>query len=114
MEQAVGRDHPWAIGCAKNGVAALAATGETDAAAALGRDAAERSARALGDDHILTISLRAGLALDLAELGHRAEAEKLHNDVAARLTVLLGPDHPHTQYILERHRPYWDFEPQPI
>jgi tetratricopeptide (TPR) repeat protein len=114
MEQAVGRDHPWAIGCAKNGVAALAATGETDAAAALGRDAAERSARALGDDHILTISLRAGLALDLAELGDRAEAEKLHHDVAARLTVLLGPDHPHTQYILERHRPYWDFEPQPI
>ncbi|WP_171118334.1 MULTISPECIES: FxSxx-COOH system tetratricopeptide repeat protein [Streptomyces] len=114
MEQAVGRDHPWAIGCAKNGVAALAANGDTDAAAALGRDAAERSARVLGEDHILTISLRAGLALDLAQLGERAEAETLHADVADRLTALLGPDHPHTQYILERHRPYWDFEPQPI
>lgn len=114
MEQAVGRDHPWAIGCAKNGVAALAANGDTDAAATLGRDAADRSARALGDDHILTISLCAGLALDLAELGHHAEAEKLQAQVAARLTALLGPDHPHTQYILERHRPYWDFEPQPI
>ncbi|MCT9144865.1 FxSxx-COOH system tetratricopeptide repeat protein [Streptomyces violarus] len=114
MEETVGRDHPWAIGCAKNEVAALAANGDTDAAAALGRDAAERSARALGDDHVLTISLRAGLALDLAELGIRAEAEALQRDVATRLTALLGPDHPHTRYILERHRPYWDFEPQPI
>ncbi|MEU9629989.1 FxSxx-COOH system tetratricopeptide repeat protein [Streptomyces luteogriseus] len=114
MEQAVGRDHPWAIGCAKNGVAALAANGDTDAAATLGRDAAERAERALGSDHILTISLRAGLALDLAVLGAREEAETVQRDVATRLTALLGADHPHTQYILERHRPYWDFEPQPI
>ncbi|GCB45986.1 FxSxx-COOH system tetratricopeptide repeat protein [Streptomyces sp. NL15-2K] len=114
MEQAVGRDHPWAIGCAKNAVAALASAGETEAAADLGRDAAERSARVLGEGHILTISLRAGLAVDLAELGERAEAEQLHQEAVTRLTGLLGPDHQHTRYILERHRPYWDFEPQPI
>ncbi|MGP4089914.1 FxSxx-COOH system tetratricopeptide repeat protein [Streptomyces sp. KR55] len=114
MEQAVGREHPWAIGCAKNGVAALAAAGETESAAALGRDAAERSVRALGESHVLTISLRAGLALDLAELGEPEEAEALHRDAVTRLTTVLGPDHPQTHYILERHRPYWDFEPQPI
>ncbi|TLS39512.1 tetratricopeptide repeat protein [Streptomyces montanus] len=114
MEEAVGRDHPWAIGCAKNWVAALAAVGDTESAATLGRDAAERAARTLGETHVLTISLKAGLAIDLSELGEREEAEELHRDAVARLTELLGPDHQHTRYILERHRPYWDFEPQPI
>ncbi|MER6379933.1 FxSxx-COOH system tetratricopeptide repeat protein [Streptomyces sp. NPDC001127] len=114
MRRAVGKDHPWAIGCAKNEVAALAAVGETDEAAALGREAADRSASVLGDAHVLTISLRAGLALDLADLGRREESEALHQDAVTRLTTLLGADHPHTRHILERHRPYWDFEPQPI
>ncbi|WP_210585814.1 FxSxx-COOH system tetratricopeptide repeat protein [Streptomyces sp. GESEQ-35] len=114
MEERVGREHPWAIGCAKNEVAALDAVGETDAAAARGRDAADRAARTLGDGHILTISLRAGLALDLAELGQRAEADELHREAVERLTMLLGPDHLHTRHILQRERPYWDFEPQPI
>ncbi|MGW2419989.1 FxSxx-COOH system tetratricopeptide repeat protein [Streptomyces sp. NPDC001709] len=114
MRRAVGREHPWAIGCAKNEVAALAAVGRTDEAAALGREAADRSARVLGDAHVLTISLRAGLALDLADLGERDEAESLHEAAVTRLTSLLGADHPHTRYILERRRPYWDFEPQPI
>jgi tetratricopeptide (TPR) repeat protein len=114
MEQAVGREHPWAIGCAKNGVAALAAVGDSEAAAELGREAAERAARVLGDQHILTISLRAGLALDLTELGRREEAEALHQEAVTRLTALLGADNPHTRFILERHRPFWDFEPQPI
>lgn len=114
MEQAVGQDHPWAIGCAKNRIAALATVGDTDAAAALGREAAERSARALGDSHILTISLRAGLALDLAELGQHEEAGALRREAENRLTALLGADHPHADDILERHSPYWDFEPQPI
>jgi tetratricopeptide (TPR) repeat protein len=114
MRRAVGKDHPWAIGCAKNEVAALAAVGETDEAAALGRAAADRAARVLGGAHVLTISLRTGLALDLAELGQREESEALHQDAVARLTSLLGADHPHTRHILERHRPYWDFEPQPI
>ncbi|WP_369391820.1 FxSxx-COOH system tetratricopeptide repeat protein [Streptomyces sp. CG1] len=114
MRRTVGKDHPWAIGCAKNEVAALAAVGETDEAAELGREAADRSARVLGDAHVLTISLRAGLALDLAELGRRDESESLHQDAVTRLTSLLGADHPHTRRILERHRPYWDFEPQPI
>ncbi|WP_282702422.1 FxSxx-COOH system tetratricopeptide repeat protein [Streptomyces sp. CC219B] len=114
MRRAVGRNHPWTIGCAKNEIAALAAEGEREAAATLGRETADRSARALGDGHLLTISLRAGLALDLAELGEREEAETLHQDAVARLTSLLGADHPHTRRILERHRPYWDFEPQPI
>jgi hypothetical protein len=31
-----------------------------------------------------------------------------------RLTDLLGAGHEHTRDILERHRPYWDFEPLPI
>ncbi|MFF9278698.1 FxSxx-COOH system tetratricopeptide repeat protein [Streptomyces griseosporeus] len=114
MRKAVGRDHPWTLGCAKNEVAALAAVGDVAAAAAVGRETAERSARVLGDTHILTISLRAGLALDLAELGEREEAEALHEDTVTRLTALLGADHPHTRSILQRHRPYWDFEPQPI
>ncbi len=114
MRRAVGRDHPWAIGCAKNEVAALAGVGEIEAAAALGRETADRSARVLGDAHVLTISLRAGLALDLAELGEREESEALHRDTVARLTSRLGADHPQTRHILERQRPYWDFEPQPI
>ncbi|MFE0251828.1 FxSxx-COOH system tetratricopeptide repeat protein [Streptomyces sp. NPDC059010] len=114
MRRAVGRDHPWTIGCAKNEVAALAAVGDIAAAATLGRETAERSVRVLGDAHMLTISLRTGLALDLAELGEREESEALHRDAVARLTSLLGADHPHTRNILERHRPYWDFEPQPI
>ena len=75
---------------------------------------AERAARVLGDQHILTISLRAGLALDLTELGRREEAEALHQEAVTRLTALLGADNPHTRFILERHRPFWDFEPQPI
>ncbi|MEV5984784.1 FxSxx-COOH system tetratricopeptide repeat protein [Streptomyces sp. NPDC052051] len=114
MEEAVGADHPWAIGCAKNQVAALAADGDTEAAAALGRESAERAARTLSDAHILTISLRAGLAVDLAGLGEHEEAEALRRDAATRLTGLLGADHPHIRHILERHRPHWDFEPQPI
>ncbi|MGW0579280.1 tetratricopeptide repeat protein [Streptomyces sp. NPDC002920] len=114
MERAVGRDHPWAIGCAKNGVAALAAAGDTEEAAALGLRTAERAARVLGDQHILTVSLRAGLALDLAALDRQEEADTLHQDVLTRLGALLGADHPHTCQILERRRPYWDFEPQPI
>ncbi|KAB1144419.1 tetratricopeptide repeat protein [Streptomyces luteolifulvus] len=114
MARAVGPDHPWAIGCAKNDVAALASAGESEAAAELGREAADRSARVLGEAHILTISLRAGLALDLAGLGRPEEADALHREAVTRLTALLGADHPHTRYILERRRPYWDFEPQPI
>ncbi|WP_369233416.1 FxSxx-COOH system tetratricopeptide repeat protein [Streptomyces sp. R21] len=114
MEEAVGREHPWAIGCAKNAVAALAAVGDAETAATLGRDAAERAAHALGESHVLTISLKAGLAIDLSELGEPDEADQLHRDAVGRLTGLLGADHQHTRYILERQRPYWDFEPQPI
>ncbi|GHE04786.1 FxSxx-COOH system tetratricopeptide repeat protein [Streptomyces alanosinicus] len=114
MRRAVGKDHPWAIGCSKNEIAALAAVGETDEAATLGRDTAERSARVLGEAHLLTVSLRAGLALDLSALGERAESATLRQDATTRLTSLLGADHPDTAHILERHRPHWDFEPQPI
>ncbi|WP_369172328.1 hypothetical protein AB5J49_31940 [Streptomyces sp. R28] len=92
MRRAACRAHSWAIGCAKNKVAALAEVGDAAAAAALGRETSDRSARVLGDAHILTISLRAGPALDLS---------------------VLGADHPHSRNILERHRPYRDFEPEP-
>ena len=89
--------------------------GRDDAAADVGRDDCRPVRRASwARAHVLTVSLRAGLALDLAELGEREEAEALRRDTDARLTSLLGADHPQTAPHPERHRPYWDFEPQPI
>lgn len=113
MTAVLGDAHVWSIGCAMNSTAALAACGDVEGAAELGRDALTRAVTAVGRGHVLSVNLMAGLAQDLRTLGRGREADELECEAVRQLTLLLGEEHPQTRYMLERERPYWDFEPQP-
>jgi hypothetical protein len=113
LEETIGRGHVWTVGCAMNCTAAMAAAGDPESAERLGRDALTRAIAALGDRHVLSLNLRAGLAQDLRTLGRDDEADSLERRALSVLSAEYGSDHEQTVYMRSGARPYWDFEPQP-
>jgi hypothetical protein len=76
------------------------------------RDAPERARAAVGDAHVLTLNLAAGLAQDLEASGKHEEAGSVRRDAVHRLAENFFEEHRQVRYTLDGRRPYWDFEPQ--
>ncbi|MCX3061159.1 hypothetical protein, partial [Streptomyces beihaiensis] len=83
-------------------------------AAALGEDALGRARTAVGDRHVLTLSLAAGLAQDLAAAGESERADEVREEAVRGLDEPFFEEHRQVRHLFDGRRPYWDFEPQTI
>ncbi|MFD4526072.1 tetratricopeptide repeat protein [Streptomyces sp. NPDC058470] len=110
MTRALGRRHPWTLGCALN-AAAAALAGDHERAFAISTDIAHGSADVLGPRHQPALSARIALAADLRATGDPEGARRRQQDVLGRLAATPGTGHPGTLAARNRERRHWDLEP---
>jgi hypothetical protein len=113
MRQAVGDDHPWALGAALDAAGARSLAGDGESAVELSRETLGRAKQVMGESHPLSLSCKAALSDDLRSMRRGQEAAELEQEALQQLSDTLGLQHPHTMSVRRRERPYWDFEPQP-
>ena len=77
----------------------LGQLGEAEAARSLGEGTLQRSQRAFGPDHPITLWAATGLTVALDRLGEVEPAGALGEDTLQRCRRVLGPDHPITRYL---------------